>query len=53
MPWGQELMVFEQNTGTRAPYQVGDRVTLSWMPEHTFLLDAQQDASAGVDRVGE
>jgi spermidine/putrescine transport system ATP-binding protein len=53
MPWGQELMVFEQNTGTRAPYQVGDRVTLSWMPEHAFLLDAQQDASAGVDRVGE
>ena len=50
MPWGQELMVFEQNTGARKGFHVGDKVDLHWMPEHTFLLDAQQDATAGVER---
>ena len=50
MPWGQELMVFEQNTGARNRFGVGDRVDLHWMPDHTFLLDAAQDASAGVER---
>ncbi|HZJ06121.1 MAG TPA: ABC transporter ATP-binding protein [Nocardioidaceae bacterium] len=48
MPWGQELQVFEQNTGTRDSLRAGDRVDLHWMPAHTFLLDASQDASAGV-----
>ena len=24
---------------------------LHWMPDHTFVLDATQDASAGVERV--
>ena len=47
MPWGQELVVFEQNTGARAPFRAGDRVDLHWAPEHTFLLDAAQDAHAG------
>ena len=50
MPWGQELMVFEQNTGTRESFSVGDHVDLHWRPDHTFLLDAQQDATAGVER---
>lgn len=50
MPWGQELMVFEQNTGAREGFRRGDRVDLHWMPAHTFLLDAAQDASAGVER---
>jgi spermidine/putrescine transport system ATP-binding protein len=50
MPWGQELMVFEQNTGARERFDVGDRVDLHWRPEHTFLLDAAQDATAGVER---
>lgn len=49
MPWGQELMVFEQNTGTHAPVQAGDEVDLTWSPEYTFLLDAAQDALAGAD----
>jgi spermidine/putrescine transport system ATP-binding protein len=49
MPWGQELMVFEQNTGARPAFTVGDPVDLHWRPEHTFLLDAAQDASAGVE----
>ena len=50
MPWGQELMVFEQNTGARSPYRVGDAVDLHWMPDHTFLLDPAQDVTAGVER---
>lgn len=50
LPWGQELMVFEQNTGARDSFRRGDRVDLHWMPAHTFLLDASQDASAGVEK---
>ena len=48
MPWGQELMVFEQNTGRRAPFRNGDGVDLAWSRSHSFLLDAVQDAHAGV-----
>jgi len=48
MPWGQELMVFEQNTGERQSFRNGDGVDLSWSPGHTFLLDATQDAHAGM-----
>ena len=47
MPWGQELMVFEQNTGRRKLFRTGDKVELSWRPEYAFLLDRSQDASAG------
>jgi spermidine/putrescine transport system ATP-binding protein len=49
MPWQQELMVFEQNTGGRDSFAVGDQATLSWSAEHTFLLDAAQDAYAGAE----
>ena len=48
MPWGQELMVFEQNTGRRELFRTGEQVELSWRPEYAFLLDRGQDASAGV-----
>jgi spermidine/putrescine transport system ATP-binding protein len=48
MPWGQELMVFEQNTGRRPLLKNGDEVDLSWDSEHAFLLDADQDAHAGM-----
>ena len=48
MPWGQEVMVFEQNTGRRAPLRNGDQVNLEWSADHAFLLDADQDAQAGV-----
>ena len=48
MPWGQEVMVFEQNTGERKPLRNGDEVDLTWSPEHAFLLDATQDAHAGM-----
>ena len=47
MPWGQELAVFEQNTGRRKLFRTGDKVELSWRPEYAFLLDRSQDASAG------
>jgi spermidine/putrescine transport system ATP-binding protein len=49
LPWGQELTVFEQNTGARGTLAVGDAVDLHWLPEHTFVLDADQDATAGVE----
>ena len=39
MPWGQELQVFEQNTGRRRIFRDGDKVELSWRPEYAFLLD--------------
>jgi spermidine/putrescine transport system ATP-binding protein len=50
MAWGQELMVFEQNTGRRGRFSSGDHVVLAWHPAHTFMLDADQDAEAGVVR---
>jgi spermidine/putrescine transport system ATP-binding protein len=48
MPWGQEIMVFEQNTGQRSPFRNGDEVDLAWSRAHAFLLDAGQDAHAGM-----
>ena len=49
MPWGQELICFEQNTGRRGGLvQVGTKVDVSWRPEFAFLLDASQDAEAGI-----
>lgn len=50
MPWGQELQVFEQNTGRRRLFSQGEKVDVSWRPEYAFLLDHSQDASAGVDK---
>jgi spermidine/putrescine transport system ATP-binding protein len=47
MPWGQELTVFEQNTGARELVRAGEAVDLHWAPAHTFLLDSEQDAHAG------
>src|SRR4051812_10196269 len=47
MPWGQELTAFEQNSGVRDSFATGDTVGLRWPHEHTFLLDADQDAHAG------
>jgi len=46
LPWGQELMVVQQNDGTR-PAASGAQVTLGWAPEHGFALDASQDSHAG------
>jgi spermidine/putrescine transport system ATP-binding protein len=49
MPWGQELQVFEQNTGRRKLFTHGEKVDISWRPEYAFLLDATQDVNAGIE----
>lgn len=52
VPWGQELAVFEQNTGARKLFAPGSAVRLHWKPAHAFLLDHEQDARAGVETDG-
>ena len=52
MPWGQEIMAFEQNTGRRGLFGVGTPVEVSWRAEHAFLLDASQDVHAGMETDG-
>ena len=52
MPWGQELSVFEQNTGEHSPIRAGAAVDLSWKPSRAFLLDHHQGARAGADLMG-
>ena len=49
MPWGQELMVFEQNDDGVAPFQIGDAVNISWEPVFTFALRGDEDAEAGTE----
>ena len=49
MPWGQELMVFEQNDDGVAPFGVGESVNISWEPIFTFGLRGDQDAEAGTE----
>ena len=46
LPWGQELMVVQQNDGARSAAR-GAQVTMAWAPEHGFALNAAQDAHAG------
>jgi len=47
MPWGQELMVFEQNDDGIPPLAKGDDVKLSWEPIFSFGLNGHEDATAG------
>jgi spermidine/putrescine transport system ATP-binding protein len=47
MPWGQELMVFEQNDDGVAPFKKGDKVNISWAPVFTFALRGDEDVTAG------
>ena len=49
MPWGQELMVFEQNDDGVAPFSVGESVNISWEPVFTFALRGDDDAEAGTE----
>jgi spermidine/putrescine transport system ATP-binding protein len=46
LPWGQEIMVVQQNDGAPSAAR-GAKVTLGWAPEHGFALNAAQDAHAG------
>jgi len=39
MPWGKELMVFEQNDDDSDFLRKGEKVTLSWEPGFSFILD--------------
>ena len=50
MPWGQELTVVQQNDGT-PPLPPGEPVTVSWLPDHGFGLDATQDEHAGAQEI--
>jgi spermidine/putrescine transport system ATP-binding protein len=47
MPWGQELMVFEQNDDGVAPFSKDEEVNISWEPIFTFGLRGDEDATAG------
>jgi len=53
MPWGQELMVFEQNDDGVAPFDKGDEVVISWEPTFTFALRGDEDAEAGTEVIPE
>jgi len=48
MPWGQELAVFEQNSGQEI-HRPGSEVSLHWEPGQTFGLDGGQDIDAGAE----
>jgi spermidine/putrescine transport system ATP-binding protein len=50
MPWGQELTVVQQNDGT-PPLPPGEPVTVTWLPNHGFGLDATQDEHAGAEAI--
>jgi spermidine/putrescine transport system ATP-binding protein len=49
LPWGQEVMVFEQNMRRDTRIVPGQSVQLHWEPAHTFALDATQAADAGAN----
>ena len=49
MPWGQEVMVFEQNDDGVAPFDKGDEVVISWEPSFTFALRGDEDVEAGLE----
>ncbi len=49
MPWGEELMVFEQNDDGTPPLAKGGAVVISWESIFTFGLAGDQDASAGLE----
>ena len=49
MPWGQDLMVFEQNDDGVAPFNVGESVNITWEPNFTFALRGDDDAEAGTE----
>jgi spermidine/putrescine transport system ATP-binding protein len=48
MGWGEELAVFEQNTGAEI-LRPGTEVALHWHPDQTFGLDGAEDIEAGVE----
>jgi spermidine/putrescine transport system ATP-binding protein len=49
MPWGQELMVFEQNDDGVPPFNKGEEVVISWESSFTFGLRGDEDIEAGTE----
>jgi spermidine/putrescine transport system ATP-binding protein len=45
-PTGKTLMVYAQNLGSERIPSPGERVQLTWQPEHTFAVDAQGTTSS-------
>ena len=48
VPWGQELVVFEQNLSLEELSRRGEHVQIGWAPGHTFALDGAEDITAGM-----
>ncbi|TRW45230.1 ABC transporter ATP-binding protein [Georgenia yuyongxinii] len=47
VPWGQELVVFEQNAGVEGPVEPGTDVVVHFDGGHGFVLDAGGDGVRG------
>ena len=47
MPWGKELMVFEQNDDDSDFLRKGEKVVLSWEPVFSFVLDGSDNSNSG------
>ncbi|MET9858845.1 ABC transporter ATP-binding protein [Streptomyces smyrnaeus] len=50
-PACSELTVYEQNVSRDDRLTPGAQVVVHWRPEHTFALDATQDAAAGEEAI--
>ena len=48
VPWGQEIVVFEQNLSLEELSHRGEKVQIGWAPGHTFALDGAEDITAGM-----
>ncbi len=48
-PWGQELSAFEQNVDPNDLGYKGNRVVLAWEPRNSFVLDPDEDLTAGIE----
>jgi spermidine/putrescine transport system ATP-binding protein len=47
--WGQGISAFEQNVDPTDLGRPGQLVTLAWEPRHSFVLDPDEDLTAGLD----
>ena len=50
--WGQEISAFEQNVYPTDLGRPGQLVTLAWEPRHSFVLDPDEDLTAGFIPLG-
>ncbi len=47
--WGLEISAFEQNVDPTDLGRPGQAVTIAWEPRHSFVLDPDEDLTAGLD----